>query len=682
MVYSQSQNLAQLHTELGKDVLLLESFECVEKVSEPYQLRCVALTTAQNLNTDKLLHRAAAISLPLDTDNTSKIRWVHGIVRKTKESSWREPFYIHEITLVPQLWFLSLSSDSRVFQRLTTREIVDAVLAQHGISTHRWMLTSDHYIKRRYCVQYQETDLSFISRLLEEEGIHYYFEHTGSGHTLVLSDQFFSDPCPFVDRVQYHHRIDRQSPDDVVFSISRTASVNSKGVTLQDFDFKCPSNNLLSDYGDSGSGSDRFEHPGRYFTRAEGDHTARIRLEEIESSLVVFRGESNCRTFVPGHQFTLCDHFSHSMERSYRLLEVHHHLQNAPYFAYGDPLPTAESELIGRYENEFVAGMSPGVYRPPRVTPRPVMKGAQSATVVGPKGQEIHTDKYGRVKVQFHWDRKGRRDDNSSCWVRVSQPWAGKGWGTVAIPRIGQEVLVTFLEGDPDRPVIVGRLYNDEQMPPYPLPDQQNLMGFKSKSVQGNGYNEIVIDDTKDKELIRIHAQYNMDTVVEHDQRLHVKNDRSSTVDRDQKALIKGTTHLTVKGDQNEKCEGTISRQAGSDIEEKAGSNYAMEAGMEIHLKAGMNLVIESGTTLTLKAGGNFININPAGVFLSGTMVMINSGGAAGTGSGSTPQPPALPGVPPTLKSRVKPSSYSPAAQVLKDAAVSGTPFCEICSRK
>jgi len=310
--------------------------------------------------------------------------------------------------------------------------------------------------------------------------------------------------------------------------------------------------------------------------------------------------------------------------------------------------------------------------------------------VVGPAGEEIWTDKYGRVKVQFHWDRYGKKDENSSCWIRVAQNLAGRRWGMVFIPRIGQEVIVDFEEGDPDRPIITGAVYNAQEMPPYPLAEHKTkTVIFKSySSLGGNGFNEIRIEDKKGKEQLFIHAERNKDIRIKKDLYETIGESSHHIVGKDHLVEVKGDRHDHVLGDESKKVDGIVSLEAGMNMQEKVGMRHALDAGTEIHLKAGTNVVIEAGVTLTLKVGGNFININPGGVFISATMVMINSGGAPGSGAGSSPEPPrapteadkAQPGEmtePPPAGRPPKATSYSPAAMALKQAAQNGAPFCE-----
>jgi type VI secretion system secreted protein VgrG len=331
------------------------------------------------------------------------------------------------------------------------------------------------------------------------------------------------------------------------------------------------------------------------------------------------------------------------------------------------------------------------------VTPKPFVQGPQTAIVVGPSGEEIYTDKYGRVKVQFHWDRLGKRDENSSCWVRVSQPWAGKNWGTISLPRVGQEVIIDFLEGDPDQPIVTGRVYNGEQMPPYALPANQTRSTTKSRSSKGgsaSNYNEIRFEDKMGSEQIFINAEKDLDLRVENDSREYVGGDRSLLVNANQRELVNGDQHghvkgsrfekiegdmsvnfggkrmaqtggdesISIGGDRKEQVSGTLSLQVGKDCNEqvggglslqvgqsrneKIGQTHAMEAGQVIHLKAGQTVVIEAGVELTLKGPGGFVDIGPAGVTIQGTMVLINSGGSGASGPGASPQSPVSPEAP------------------------------------
>jgi type VI secretion system secreted protein VgrG len=306
---------------------------------------------------------------------------------------------------------------------------------------------------------------------------------------------------------------------------------------------------------------------------------------------------------------------------------------------------TYEGDQKGeKYTNKFACIPAEVPFRPLRTAPKPFVQGPQPAVVVGRSGEEIYTDEFGRVKVQFFWDRVGKKDENSTCWIRTSQPWAGKNWGAMWIPRIGQEVIVSFLEGDPDQPIITGRVYNADQTVPYKLPDNQTVSSFMSNSSKGGGgYNELRFEDKKGSEQLYIQAEKDLDVRVKNDSREFVGNDRSLIVKNDQKEKISGDQHSNVVGNRQEKVGQGMSLQIGQDFNGKTGTKLAYEAGTEIHLKAGTTCVIEAGVQLSLKVGGNFVDIGPAGVTIQGTMVMINSGGASGSGSGSSPQAPKDP---------------------------------------
>jgi type VI secretion system secreted protein VgrG len=431
-------------------------------------------------------------------------------------------------------------------------------------------------------------------------------------------------------------------------------------------------------------------------------------MEEVDAQLSKASGTSDCVILTAGCRFELKNHPAAANNGRYVLVNVTHTAVQSPALETGEEIEQA-------YQNEFQCiayGGNNSPYRPPRVTPKPLIRGSQTARVVGPAGEEIFTDKYGRIKVQFHWDREGKFDAGSSCWIRVGQLWAGKKWGAMFIPRIGMEVIVDFIEGDPDQPIVTGTVYNPETMPPYSLPDEKTKSGIKTDSTKGGGgFNEIRFDDAKGKEQLFIHSERNMDVRVKNDSLEHVTNDRHLIVKNNQHEKVEKDKHLKVGGDQNEQIGGSMSLKIGADTDVKVGAKFAVDAGNEIHLKSGANLTIETGANLTLKVGGNFININSGGIFIKGTMVMLNSGGAAGSGSGANPDAPkepkeadkaqagervAPPKPVPPLKpgshnqataalnqsSAAKEKTYSQAAKVLKQAAKDGTPFCEVCSRK
>lgn len=324
-------------------------------------------------------------------------------------------------------------------------------------------------------------------------------------------------------------------------------------------------------------------------------------------------------------------------------------------------------------------------YRPPRSTPKPLVQGPQTATVVGPSGEEIYTDDkahMGCVKVQFRWDRFGQADQNSSCWIRVATPWAGNGYGALAIPRVGHEVVVEFLDGDPDSPLITGSLYNAVNLPPYELPAQKTRWGLKSRSSPSSGanhFNELRFDDKSGSEEVYLHAERDHHVHIKHDRRERVLNESHLNVAKDSLASFGAEVHADIAGDQITQVEGGVHLKVGQDWQARMGTRMAVDAGQEIHLKAGATVVIEAGAQISLKVGGNFITLNAAGVFISGAQVMVNSGGAPGTGSGASPRTPKSAAKTEVSKGGVD-APITQKAAALNAARASSTPFCEICN--
>src|SRR6185436_17647475 len=365
-----------------------------------------------------------------------------------------------------------------------------------------------------------------------------------------------------------------------------------------------------------------FEYPGGYATQADGDQRATTMQAAEDATRTLFRGASQHRGLVPGHRFDLSKH--PVSDGSYVVLRARHDALE-PWGPAG-----AESDGTPTYSSDLDCITVETTFRPARRTPRPVVQGVQSGVVVGPEGEEIFTDQYGRVKVKFVWDREGRANEKSSCWIRVSQNWAGKRFGTIFLPRIGQEVLVDFLDGDPDRPIVIGRVYNAVNMPPYELPANQTRSTMKSLSSKGGkGFNEIRFEDKAGDEQLFINAERDFDLRVGNDRREWIERDHHLVAKRDSVEQIDRNAHLVVK-------QGRTTQVGGDD-------NLSVTGYQAIHVKAGMRIVIEAGAQITLKAGGNFIDIGPAGVAIQGTMVLINSGGAPGAGMAGSMISPAMP---------------------------------------
>jgi type VI secretion system secreted protein VgrG len=673
MAASQQGRFLSVSTPLGADALLLETLTGRESLSQPYRFQLGLLAPASKpLAFDALLGQSATVSMALPSGDP---RCVNGIIhRLTEGPQVRGPqgdvtFIRYRAELVPKLWLLTFKSQSRIFQQLTVPDILKQVLSGMDVS---WQIQGS-FEPRDYCVQYRESDLAFASRLMEEEGIYYYFKHASGGHTLVVANQPQGHvPVPGTAAIPYDTIEGGLRTEGRVTGWEKTQTVCAGKVTLWDACFELPGKNLeakqnLADSAQAGTvshklkiaGSDQLElydYPGGYAQRfdgvapgggdragdlnkifQDGTRTVGLRMQEAAAEAVVVEGRSACPQLTAGHKFTLQQHFDGNGD--YVLMAVEHN-------ANLEGVYTSSATEAFAYSNRFHCIPAAVPYRPTRSTPRPRITGTQTATVVGPSGEEIFTDKYGRVKIQFPWDRNGKKDPSSSCWVRVCTLWSGKQWGTLWLPRVGQEVVVAFEEGDPDRPLIVGSVYNAEQMPPFVLPDNRTQSGLRSRSTPNGGTtdsNELRFEDKKGSEDIFFHAQKDFHRVVENDDSLEVKHDQTIIIKNNRTATIQeGNESLTVKkgNRQVELTQGndTLTIKAGNQTIQISQGKSATEAMQGISLKVGENSVTidQSGITIkgmTIKLQGQaqvqtqgpIVQVQADGMLkLQGGVVMVN----------------------------------------------------------
>jgi len=680
---TQATRHIAIETPLGEDVLLLQSFSGHEELSRLYEFDLDLLSENYEIDFDEIIGENVTIRMDLPEGGT---RYWNGFISQFVQGvSTSVQFAQYRATMVPWLWFLTQTSDCRIFQDKTVPEIIRQVFSDHGFSDIEDRLSGGYRVWS-YCVQYRETDYNFVSRLMEQEGIYYYFLHEQRTCTLVLCDS-----------------LSRHDSDENYGSIDLAADTRGSAVSERitewtvvkkvrsgkfahiDYNFEKPGTSLMSIEEDQKSHArsdyEIYDYPGEYLEKADGDRYARIRLEELSYPHEICTGQSDARGICTGYLFTLNRHTRRDQNREYLVISTEYQAAAQSY---------ETSRGSDQQCNCFFSVIPASIqFRPERVTPKPMIQGSQTAIVVGHPGEEIHTDEHARVKVQFHWDREGTRNQDSSCWIRVSQVWAGAGWGAMFIPRIGQEVIVSFIEGDPDRPIITGSVYHGTNKPPYSLPDEQTKSTIKTmSSPDSGGVNEIRFEDKAGDEQLFIHAEKVLDHRSKGKSREFVGGSRHMIAAGDQYEKVSGDKHLTVKGDHNEKVSGTISIQSESgDILEKTALNHAVDAGVAVHIKGGLNVIIEAGVQLSLKAAGSFIDIGPAGVHISGPLVLINSGGAPGAGSGCSPELPKEP----EEADVTSPGSLSelpevtplemgmiPQAAAFQEAAASGATFCDL----
>nr|WP_298112154.1 type VI secretion system tip protein VgrG [uncultured Pseudomonas sp.] len=535
----------------------------------------------------------------------------------------------YNLLLRPWLWWLTLASNNRVFQNLATSDIVTSIFDEHGFSDYELQLTGS-YTPREYCVQYGETDFAFVSRLLEEEGIFWFFTHADGAHTLVLGDSNDAfPPCPNATTIQY---FGQQMGERELHGI-RSGQICRQAVSgvyrATDYEFTTPTTSLYGQAEAVAGPLSVYEHPGGYTAKARGDALGTMRVNALRSQESRFIGESDCRWLVPGHSFTLSGHEDDTANIEWVVTQVSHEAGHE------------------HYRNRFEAIPKSTSYRPPRTTPKPRMH-TQTAIVVGKAGEEIWTDEYGRIKIQFPWDRDGANDETSSCWVRVVLPWSGKGFGMQFIPRIGQEVIVTFIDGDPDRPLVTGCVYNGDNALPYALPANQTQSGIKTNSSKGGGgFNELRFEDKKDSEEVFLQAQKDFkinvlnDTTatVGHDETLTVQNARTRTVkDGDETVTLeKGKRTVTIQtGSDTLDVKDTRTLKVGGDQTHSTGGNYEHKVTGNYELTVNGNLTIKVSGTLTLQSGGDFTAKSDANLTAQAGTALTNKAGTALTNQAGT----------------------------------------------
>jgi len=665
----------QFSSVLGEDVLLIEGLQGSEAISRLFDFRVDLLAVAgTDIDPKDIVGTKATVAIALLEVQGS--RYINGLVASFEQTSGGDEFDVYRLQIVPSLWQLRLSSTCRVFQSMTVMDIVKKVISPYGLSMEDQ--TEGTLKKLDYCTQYSESDFDFISRITEQHGIFYWFEHSEDDNKAIFGNSRtpYTD-CPLVSEAKYFPVTgdNEESYESIIHEISATASMIPGQYTTWDYDFRTYASHQIdpkasaSPYGQNGfelyhwpAGEEGYvKDPAKQLTTPDhGTGFIAAVAGASDASAEVYHGQASARSFCSGYTFDMTDNPRDAWNRSYLLTEVH---------LIADQVPSYRSRETGPgagYRNSFIAIPSDVLFRPPFTTRRPRIYGPQTALVVCASGEEIHLDKYGRVCVQFFWDRDRKANTPDSTWLRVAQPWASNGWGAYFWPRVNDEVIVQFIDGDPDNPIVIGSVYNGTNMPPYTLPDNGTRSGVLTRSSPNGSAstnNELRFEDKKGSEQVYLHAEMDMDQSVEHDLRVSIGNNDSLTVGKDQMAKIGGNANravagnlvesiggdlnLSISGNQNEKVGGDLSIHVAGDHNHKVDGDYGVDSGGDVYIKGAMNVVIEAGVQLTLVSSGNFITIDATGVTISGMpMVMINSGGAAGSGSPVQTEDPTRPKAP------------------------------------
>ena len=575
-----------LFASLGGTETVGELFTYSIKLKTPDILNLGYVSPAANLQLKPMVGKDLCVNIELDGGGK---RYISGLVTAARVAGHQGRSVVYELRLEPWLKILTHTSDYKAFQNKNVVDILDEVLDEYPWPVEKRLV--ENYPTRAWQVQYGETDFDFVQRLMQEWGIYWWFEHSENSHTLVLADAInVHKACadsPLVCYYQKGLKLDKE----FIHTITANESLRSGQWVLNDFDFMKPRSLLKSTVANPReTGLAEYEHyewPGDYFTKSEGEMLTRIRMEEQRSPGSRVQGSGNIRTLMTGFTFTLENYPTAEVNREYLLVQTTLFIQ--------DNAQHSGQEQHFSYSTSFELHPTSEVYRPQRTLSKPHTKGPQSAIVTGPAGQEIWTDKYGRVKVQFGWDRYGKNDENSSCWVRVSYPWAGKGFGGIQIPRIGQEVLVDFKNGDPDLPIIVGRTYNQDTMPPWGLPGAATQSGFYSHTIGGGptNANALRFEDKTGGEEIWLHAEKDQRIEVNNNESHWVGNNRLKVIDKTETAIIGEERSLTVQMDDTS----------------LAGQNKTIQAVQNLRLAAGDSIILSCGNTILQMTSDGIFNI-------------------------------------------------------------------------
>ncbi|HCJ29945.1 MAG TPA: type VI secretion system tip protein VgrG [Pseudomonas sp.] len=681
-----NQTHFSLHIEGIEHDLQVLAFSGREAISQPYRFELELVSERPDVDLESLLQRPAFLAFSGDGAG------IHGQVYRVAQGESGTRLTRYRLVMVPRLANLAHRTNQRIFQHISVPRIIAQVLEEHGIlagDRHRFDLGPVIYPERDCCVQYDETDLHFVQRLCEEEGIHYHFQHSKSGHMLVFGDD--QTVFPTLAPVAYQQDSGLVADVPVIKRFGMRIETRTGRVTRRDYDFEKPRltmeaavrSNTQPDLED-------YDYPGRFADRERGKQLSQRILERHRHDFELASGESDQPLLVTGHFLPLGEHPRSDWNQLWLLTEIHHEGKQPQALeesvtdfsstyeqttsslweeGWGarlrgeglsggklqrEPQGSDAGAFIQGYRNHFTATPWSVPFRSALSHPKPRILGSQSAVVTGPPGEQIHCDEYGRVKVQFFWDREGKADEHTSCWLRVSSSWAGDRYGGIAIPRVGMEVLITFLEGDPDQPLITGCLYHKENVVPYDLPANKTRSVFKTlSSPGGGGYNELRIEDRKGQEQIYLHAQRDWDENIEHDQKIRVGHERHDNVEADSYSEFRAEEHRTIHGDRRSEVKANDHFTVGNNQHVKIGTGQFVEAGNEIHLSSGLKVVLEAGSELTFKAAGSLIKLDASGITMVGPVIRMNSGGSPGKGSGATP---ALPRPP-------KPADTTPAGE-------------------
>jgi len=616
----QAGSFLSVSTPFGADVLLLEGFSGREAISEPFHFELRMRSSNTALSAASIVGQSATVTLQTQGGSA---RYFNGIVTRFAQVGADAANGYYSAALAPRLWLATLGSDRVIYQNLSVLDIIQKVLSPFNVTVKQ--STTGTYAAREYCVQYDESPFQFISRLMEEEGIFYFFTFANGSHTMVLADgPSAHEPIAGASQLWFSSDSAAHSPSERVSAFELVTGLTERTHIVADYDFTSAAVSTATSSASSGvTNGTRYTFPGRYAQASDSTHTADLRLAALQIGQQTGRGASACYALTAGSSFTLGGHANSAVNTSYVVRAVEHSAANDVY------------------NNDFVVFPSSVPFRPPLVTPRPVVAGNHTATVSGSTGEEIWTDSFGRIKVKFHWDRSDTQNENTSCWVRVAQTVAGSGWGHFFLPRVGHEVIVSYVDGDPDRPLVTGSVYNQSSTLPYAQPSMQTRSTIMSRSSKGGSAgNEIRMEDKTGSEELFLHAQKDMTVSIENALATTViagnethtiqKGDRTVDVQTGKEThTVKGTRSLDVTGDETHTNHAKYTHDVTGDYTLKVSGNLTIDVSGSITFKSGTSLTAQAGTALSNQAGTTLENKAGTTLTLQGLEVQCKASAAA-----------------------------------------------------
>ncbi|MDH5445579.1 MAG: type VI secretion system tip protein VgrG [Gammaproteobacteria bacterium] len=592
-LYTQDERLISIESPLAKDELLLTAFQGSEHLSRIFEFQIDVLSYNLQISPEKLIGEKVTLTIQNDQERTFNGYISHFYFGEIKANNLRE----YRLTMVPWLWFLGKTQNQRIFQNKTTKDIVSKVFDDLGFKDYEFKTSSGS--TREYCVQYGESDLNFISRLLEEDGFAYFFKQEDKNHKMVIVDQKNAYEACVEAEVSYSKG---NRPGTQINIWEHKYEFRKGKWTINDYNFEEPAKDLMTEVKSKNNFANvsKFEHyefPSMYDT-GMGSNLVRVRMEAEEAPIDTVKASSDCSTFYAGGKFKLNKHDNKNEMGEYIITAIHHSAYDSSYFS--------GNQGSSEYRNNFVCMPAEVHFRPQRTHIKPVMKGPQTAVVTGPSGEEIYIDEHGRIKVQFMWDREGRKDENTTCFLRVVQSWAGNGWGTSFIPRIGHEVIVNFLDGDPDRPLVTGSVYNGANKPVYPSKTQS---GIKTRSTKGGStanFNELRFEDKKGSEQVYLHAEKDLDSKIENNETHTVDKDRTKTIGENETSSIGKNRDKSVGENQTESIGKNKTIDVGENHKETIGKDKTLDVTGNHSESIGKNMTISIGKNLSEEVTGAY----------------------------------------------------------------------------